>query len=79
MDEQIRRIICELGVADAVGHTTTPGASVARRLHVHLGIPYEHGLLGRGAEITQQNTHSRWVRFFGLEAIATVNVTEVGC
>ena len=55
IDEEIRRIVCELVGAEAVSHATTPGSGIARRLHVHFRIAYEHGLLRCSAKIPQQN------------------------
>src|ERR1700731_1707488 len=78
IDEEIRRIVCELVGAEAVSHATTPGSGIARRLHVHFGIAYEHGLLRCSAKIPQQNAHSRRIGLFAFEAVATVDVAEVG-
>src|ERR1700686_4998424 len=78
VDKEIRRVLCELVGTEAVSHPTTPGSCIARRLHVHSRVTYQHGLLGRSAKIAQQNAHSRRIGLFAFEAVAAVDVAEVG-
>ena len=78
IEEQVGRVLGETMASQAVGNTARPRARVARGQYVNFGVTDQHSLLWRRAKIAQQDLHPRRIGFLAFEAVASVNVAEIG-
>jgi hypothetical protein len=77
IDDQIRRILREVVVAESVGHAANPGAGIARRLDIDFGVADKHHLRGGRAEFAQDRFDAHGVRLLALEAVAAIHIAKV--
>src|ERR1700733_802958 len=79
IDEHVGGDGFEAAGGEAKGAANAPGAGVTGGLHVDLAVTDHHGLLGARIGFLHEGEEAFGVGLFGCEAVAAVNIEEVGC